>query len=292
MLGKVLAGLFVLVALSGCINPFELVTPEPAGDVNCALECCDNYVGFIDKACDSGGNCVFGKCSEPTVPPPKPPAFKLPDLNENWECLFVFDPEDEELFEKLEYKVDLACEKAIIIQESLGFPLKPHYTISFESDPRFIAWYSGNGNMTFTRQGIAAPGLQYTIVHEMVHSALEEVPLPIWFEEGLAEHMSDVAFNRDTSLVRDVEGIENLEPFFVDDVIENNINYRYVNFVVKNFVETYGQDALKESLGLMYQAQERGSVLMKNRVLIESMQKATGDKSLTLERLVYPKRFE
>ena len=209
-------------------------------------------------------------------------------LNPEWECDFNIQPTDNEFFLRLRHQVNLACEKAILIQEELGFPLKSVYSINFENDSGFSALYNDKGEIIFTYQGISAPGLQYTIIHEMTHSALEDIPLPKWFAEGLSERMADIAFNRDTTLVRDVNGIENLDPFYVDNIIENNINYRYANYLVKNFVEKYGQDTLKEVLKTVYEQQIYGNAESRNESLVAAVRKVTGDDSITLEDLVYP----
>ena len=263
-------GLLVLaIALSGCTQPSNLqgqFSLNPTGEAQAEPAPSNSIPDY----------------TEPKI------VVKEPDLNANWGCVFVVAPEDQEFFSRLEYKVDLACEKAILIQEKLGVPLKPYYPVSFEDDVRFAALYAGDGQLVFTYQGISSPGLQYTIIHEMTHSALEDMPLPIWFEEGLAERMPDIAFNRDTTLVRDVEGIETLDPFFVENILENNINYRYVNYVAKKFTDKYGETALKETLQIMKEKDFSWNIKEQNKDLIEAMREATGDNSITLEEIVYP----
>jgi hypothetical protein len=60
------------------------------------------------------------------------------------------------------------------------------------------------------------------------------------------------------------------------------MNYRYANYVIKNFIEKYGVESLKKTLSLM-----KGK-LGTNQELTAAIRAATGDDSIQLSEIVYP----
>jgi len=219
-------------------------------------------------------------------------------INDDWNCVFDVRSEDKELFEKLSYRIDLACERASFIQKYVGFPLRDVYRISFVQDPKFAAYYSGSGNIVISKNSLIAAnnsGLQNTLVHEFTHSSLEFVVLPVWFEEGLAERVQYLSRGKEPFFGKKMTvRIENLYPFDTNDISQNSIIYDYANYVVREFTNKYGEDALRETLRLMYYKTRKNDVLFshslekKNIALIEAMVEVTGDDTITLQSIVYP----
>ncbi|MFH1240419.1 MAG: hypothetical protein V1672_04330 [Candidatus Diapherotrites archaeon] len=217
-------------------------------------------------------------------------------IDPNWKCNFIMDSEDPTdiwRYSKLDTDISIACGKAILIQETVNQPLRPVYNISFNYSDTFSAQYAGNGEIIISHLGTAQSAFKDVLIHELTHSALDEIPLPVWFEEGIAERMVDLVNEQDTSLWRVyIKDIETLDPFDTGDGVDNSINYRYANYTVKKFVEKYGYDALRETIQFVKDEQEWGNINKRNQVLVNAAIDATGDSSITLDKLAYPKNYE
>ncbi|MBU0662338.1 hypothetical protein KJ891_02655, partial [Candidatus Micrarchaeota archaeon] len=205
-----------------------------------------------------------------------------------WQCVFVIAPEDIEQFERtdLENRLKSACDKGDFIQDALGRKLKDEYAISFCQSPSEGKYYLGGNKVCFTPLSLGAAQIQRRFATVLSFSALDGVSLPAWFEVGVAERVSDLAFDTDTTRMESYaegEWTDMRERFGTKFDTQNYANARYVNYVVKQFVDKYGMDALRKTLSILDKKGGTGTAQQMDEALLDAMRQATGDSSITLE---------
>jgi len=204
-------------------------------------------------------------------------------------CSFVFDYNDEAYVNKTSYKYKTLCN--ISEFPIIGDFLYNQYHVSLvESESsNFAAFYVGNGNIEINKKFKEAKNLDLYLAHEIAHSSTEGLNLPDWLSEGIAEYSAYRYYGTQFKLKRlKHEDILHWNPSGSQTDIGDNIRgYSHSAYIVRKFVDTYGDEALKELIiGLNNKIYYEDTIDIKNKKILEVMQEITGNTNLTLEEVI------
>ena len=165
--------------------------------------------------------------------------------------------------------------------------------IEFDNFTFISAQYVGNGNIEINNHFRHAKNLDLYLAHEVAHSATETLNLPIWLDEGIAQYSSyryfGTHFKLDNVLI--YEDILHWDPSYsISEYGDDNRAYAYASYVVKKFVDKYGDTKLRELIiALDGKINFEDSIDVKNQKILEVIQKVTNNPALTIEEIIYPK---
>ncbi len=207
-------------------------------------------------------------------------------------CNFVFDYELEDYAKEQEWIFKKFCnlsENYPVIKDFLY----DEYFVDVESSDewQFSAWYYGGGNIIINNKFKRAKNLDIYIAHEIAHSSTENLNLPTWLDEGIAQYSGYRFFGTQTKLTRFwFQGIEKWNPNTAS-VGENIKGYTHSGYIIRYFVEEYGDNFISDLLKELYgKINYEDDIDTKNQKVLSAFRKVTNNENLSLDDILrkYP----
>ncbi len=224
--------------------------------------------------------------------PSSPSVFKISNDQDGYKyCSFIFNWEDEPYINKTSYKFKPLCNisEYPIIKDFLY----DYYLVTLvELDTtNFAAQYAGNGNIEINKHFKVAKNLDLYLAHEIAHSATETLNLPDWLSEGIADYSAYRYFGTQYKLGNmKHKDILHWSPSYSQSDIGDNIRgYAHSAYIVRKFVDKYGDDKLRELIIALDGKLNFGdSIDVKNQKILEVIQKLTNNSTISMEDIMYP----
>jgi hypothetical protein len=199
-------------------------------------------------------------------------------------CEFSFDYADEEYAKEMEYEFVKFCnlsEKYPLINDFLY----NEYSIRLEDGNwQFSAWYKGNGEIGINKAFSRAKNLDIYIAHEIAHSSTENLNLPAWLDEGIAEYSAHHFFGTEAKLNwYGFDGFEKWNPNTAS-YGDNIKGYIHSGQIIRSFVREYGEEKFKALLErLDCKINYDDDINTKNQKVLEAFREILNNESLSLE---------
>lgn len=198
-------------------------------------------------------------------------------------CNFVFDYENEQWAKEQEWIFKDFCNLSDHYPHIKEFLYDEYKVELVDSDNiENPAWYYGGGVIIINKRFRNAKIFDIYFAHEIAHSAAEDLNLPIWLDEGIAQYSAYRFFGTQGKLKR--SWYKNIETNW-DGSLQA---YAYAGNIVMNFIETYGEDKFKEFLiDINGKIDLDDPIEVKNKKVLESLRKVTGNENLTLQEILF-----
>ena len=207
-------------------------------------------------------------------------------------CNFVFNYDMEEYVKKLEWAFKKFCNFSEGYPNIREFLYNEYFVEIEESDEvQFVAWYVGNGKIIINKRFKRGQNFDMYLAHEIAHSAAEALSLPSWLDEGIAQYAAYRFFNVQFKLKWYwFEGVEKWEPSTAS--ISNNIKgYQHTGYIIRDFVESYGDDFIRDLLKELDGKINYGDDIdKKNQKVFDAIRKIVKNESLSVEEIIHKKK--
>ncbi|MBT3298244.1 hypothetical protein HN385_04920 [archaeon] len=257
------------------VNPFnESLIDEEVKEETEEEELIDNIEEIID---------TFKKTNEYTI-----------SDNEFLHCNMIFDKEYENYVDRYDYVFDDFCNVDEKLPYVSDFFYDKYLVLIMDVDEwSNLALYLGDGNIVINKKYWTLKDLDEAIAHEMTHSAIEGLWLPLWLEEGIADYHAfkyvDKIENIRTTSISDIE----LWDEYSDDYGTTIKQYIQARYIVRKLVENYDDDIIYNLIiELDGEIDYYDSIEIKNEKVLDAIKKITNDENITLDEIVNPQDYD
>jgi hypothetical protein len=153
------------------------------------------------------------------------------------------------------------------------------------------AIYAGAGVMKISTGAKMSASLKLYVLHEIVHSSTEELELPTWLAEGIAEYVSYAWIGKNHTKARRYEQLELWDISTEIRPSGDEAVWAYTNagYAIRRFVEKHGEESMKAVLLELEGKIGFGEhVTTKNAKVLDAIRTATGNETLQLEHFMFP----
>ncbi|MFC1800925.1 hypothetical protein ACFLZB_00460 [Nanoarchaeota archaeon] len=207
-------------------------------------------------------------------------------------CIFVFNESYQRYVEEHEYIFDDFCnisEKYPYISDLFY----PEYNVEIrEMDKDYVlAWYIGNGNIEINKKYWTLKTLDEVLSHEIIHSVTEDLWLPNWLDEGIAEYYSYYFLDQVEQIrhvyIKDVELWNNS-----DDYGRSVKAYKQSRYIVKKMIERFGDDFIYKLLvELEGKISPYDTIEEKNDIIFDAIREVADNESITRDEILFPQDY-